>query len=354
MEDKYRDIERELLFRKARMEEERLMEMRHYEEKKQRQRRIALTLLATLAPIFLLAGRYFDLPESYKPLSFGFIGLATVLAFFMYLQPVSSRNRDPFYGAISNDIKEEFHNLRNRNREIEKQNRDLRSKFEQIIKQIQSSTSSGELFGQREKDEILNRIQAKLESESLEDYQKSLVSIINEKLRSKGQEEIFLQTSARLEGEIQNLAKRGNVNLILGISTTLTGIGILGYSVFDAPPTNSALELASHFVPRLSLVILIEVFAYFFLKLYKQSLLEIKYFQNEITNIESKYLGLRLALESGGDNCASRVVDSLISTERNFVLERGQSTVELELGKQELQRSSEIIKILDNAVKKLK
>jgi len=40
---------------------------------------------------------------------------------------------------------------------------------------------------------------------------------------------------------------------------------------------------------------LIELFAYFFLKLYKSDLSEIKYFQNELTNVEMRYAAVRLA-----------------------------------------------------------
>src|SRR5574339_301622 len=55
------------------------------------------------------------------------------------------------------------------------------------------------------------------------------------------------------------------------------GWRVLGYAVFNPPATVAAPELLSYFVPRVSLVVLIEVFAYFFLRLYKQSLNEIKY-----------------------------------------------------------------------------
>jgi len=52
-----------------------------------------------------------------------------------------------------------------------------------------------------------------------------------------------------------------------------------------------------HFLPRVSLVILVEVFAYFFLRLYKESLDDIKYFQTEITRVEMKTLALTVATE---------------------------------------------------------
>jgi hypothetical protein len=163
-----------------------------------------------------------------------------------------------------------------------------------------------------------------------------------------------MQINSRLESEVQNLAKRGNINLILGMSTTLTGLGILGYSVFNAPDLKTTIELASHFIPRISLVLLIEVFAYFFLKLYKQSLSEIKYFQNEITNIESKFLGLRLSTESNETECIKSVVSNLISTERNFVLEKGQTTIELEKIKDDQQQRANLTSLLDKALQKIK
>jgi len=355
MDDYQESYEREFIQERARMEREREMEIHFYELKKMRQRKLLLIAVLISAILVILAENYFSLNKTINLLAYGLVGLAGILAFFTYLQPTRISSFDIYGDSISDDIKVEFHHLKSRNSEFELQNRELREKFDKIVRKLQKGGGvAGELFNKSEKEDILTRIQVKLESDSLEDYQKNLVSLVNEKLRLKLQEDIFRQTSSRLESEVQNLAKRGNVNLVLGISTTLTGLGVLGYSVFDAPEVKTIIDIASHFIPRLSLVILIEVFAYFFLKLYKQSLSEIKYFQNEITNIESKYLGLQLAVNSGKEDSVQKVIDSLIATERNFVLEKGQSTVELEKNRQELKQSSELIKILDSAIKKVK
>lgn len=353
MEEQYTNIERDMFSRKARMDQERILELRYYMEKKQRQRRL---ILISLFPFLLtlIALYFFFIPEANTVFIVSSIGATFVAAFFLYLQPESSRSQLPFEYSIKNDFKAEINNLRNRNFEVERQNRELKIRFDKIIKQIQSGSITGEFFSESDKAELLKKIQAKFESDTLVEYRDTLLSMMNEKLRAKGQEDVFLQISSRLEGEVQNLAKRGNVNLILGISTTLTGLGILGYSVFEAPILTNSIEIVAHFVPRLSLVILIEVFAYFFLKLYKQSLSEIKYFQNEITNIESKYLGLRLSLDSGNIDITDKVVHSLINTERNFILEKGQSTVEIENYRIEQEQSSNLLKVLNNAVSKIK
>ena len=52
------------------------------------------------------------------------------------------------------------------------------------------------------------------------------------------------------------------------------------------------------------MAIFIEVFSFFFLKLYKSGLADILYYQNELTNLESKFLALELA--SLGRNTEAR------------------------------------------------
>ena len=78
--------------------------------------------------------------------------------------------------------------------------------------------------------------------------------------------------------------------------------------------------------------IMTHFFAYFFLKFYKANLSEIKYFQNEITT-KSKYLALKVASYIGNEESIKSVITNLFSTERNFILSKGQSTVDLERAK---------------------
>ncbi|QDG38432.1 hypothetical protein FJN14_08225 [Alteromonas mediterranea] len=332
---------------------EKTMEYEYYEDIKARRRRTLMIILATLAPLPIFFVKFLDLPENLTYGALGAVILAMVGLTFIYLQPERSRRYTQESGYVPNELKEEFLSLKSRNRDFERQNKELRNKIDKIINQIQKGDGTEGLFNKDDKQKILDRIQNKLESEALQDYQAKLQALTNDRLKFKNQEELFLQISSRLESEVQNLSKRGNVNLILGMATTLSGLGILGYSVFNAPNLNSTLELASHFIPRISLVLLIEVFAYFFLKLYKQSLNEIKYFQNEITNIESKFLGLRISVESEQQECLKEVVSNLLSTERNFVLEKGQTTIELEQLRNEQQRN-ELTGLLDKALNKVK
>lgn len=139
---------------------------------------------------------------------------------------------------------------------------------------------------------------------------------------------------------MRELVRRGNLNLVMGSIATAVGLLFLGYAIFKTPDqvANKSI-LALYFLPRLSLALLIEVFAYFFLRLYKENIGDIKYFHNEVTNIESKSIALSVATESGDESVKAEVIKVLASTERNFLLNKGQSTVELEREKIENART---------------
>lgn len=156
----------------------------------------------------------------------------------------------------------------------------------------------------------------------------------------------------RLLKELDSLSWRGNVNLTVGAIATIIGVILLGFSVFSEVTTNKDVwSFVSHFAPRLTLVILIEIFAFFFLSLYKSSLAEIKYFQNELTNIESKLLALQAAIVHGDKKTVADIIAKLAATERNHVLTKGQTTVELEKAKME-QDTENMVKHLASFIRK--
>ncbi|MFL1544594.1 hypothetical protein [Pseudomonas sp. O39] len=212
----------------------------------------------------------------------------------------------------------------NRLKSVEKQLFELRL----LLRQQQKNETQN--FTTQDKERVISNIQAKLESEALSDYISGIKQILTNTTKAVVLEDQFSKTTLRLSLEIDNLAKRGNLNLFLGIMTTLIGLSALAYSVFNSPSTQSPEELLVHFIPRVSLVLLIEVFAYFFLRLYKQSLSEIKYFQNEITNIESKQIATNIAINNKAPKPINQIINTLSKTERNFVLNKGQTTIDLE------------------------
>jgi hypothetical protein len=138
-------------------------------------------------------------------------------------------------------------------------------------------------------------------------------------------------SSKRISDEIASLGHRGNINLILGVITTILGLALLTAFLFKSDnPTIEPLPFAISFLPRLTLVIFTEIFAYLFLRLYKTELAEIKYFQNELTNLESKKMVLLASLRCESSETLTKVIEILASTERNHILKKGQITLEVE------------------------
>jgi hypothetical protein len=122
----------------------------------------------------------------------------------------------------------------------------------------------------------------------------------------------------QLSDAVDYQGRRNNLNLGVGFFITLIGIGVLVYFVQQYRDIDPAKPWAVlNFVPRLSLVLLIEFFAYFFLNLYRTGLTEVKYLQNELTNVRMRSLGLRTAIREGDKESAAHIMKAFGDTDRN-------------------------------------
>ena len=209
------------------------------------------------------------------------------------------------------------------------------------------------------RDELVRRLRESIEEaakgEFLDEIRDSLKENqahieLNREMQSQ-----YRLTTSRLNTELSALTRRGNLNLAFGIPIAVIGILFLSYSVINMQPLNieslneNGIALAAfthNFVPRLSLVIVVEVFAYFFLRLYTNSLAEIKYFQNEITNVEAKFFALQVAVHGGDEKIIGDVIEQFAKTERNHILQKGQTTVNLERSRMEKETITSLIQNL--------
>lgn len=144
----------------------------------------------------------------------------------------------------------------------------------------------------------------------------------------------------RLTRELKELTKRGNLNLTIGILTTIGAASALFWGLIatqPAPNETETLSLLRHYLPRILFAIFIEVFSFFFLRLYKNSLEDIKYYHNELTNLDSRLLALEIAARDQISDALTPIPLGLLNTDRNFVLKSGESTVEIERIKAEQQ-----------------
>lgn len=135
-------------------------------------------------------------------------------------------------------------------------------------------------------------------------------------------------TIYRLNNQITATNKNSIVNLSIGVFTTLVAIIILITLLFCGYQLTGTVKDLWHYLPRVALSIFIELFAFFFLKLYRKNLEDIKYLGNEMTNYESKLLALQVALLKGIPESLKGVVDGLALTERNFVLKKDETTID--------------------------
>ena len=227
---------------------------------------------------------------------------------------------------------------------------------EQRLARLERDRQNTAILTEPERQRLVNDISARLQHEAAADLLERLESQARARTAKLAKhdmiEEQFAISARRLNGEIMALGRRGNLNLALGIVTTVVGLSLLGYFVIRTSSQPEVLPtFAVHFIPRLSLVVFIEVFAYFFLKLYKATLSEIKYFQNELTNIEAKFTAARAAFALEDPKVAESVIKQLVLTERNYLLKKGETTVQLEQQRHDTELAAEIGKQVAEAVK---
>lgn len=230
----------------------------------------------------------------------------------------------------------------------------------QVLKSVIDELTEGE------KSTIKNRIAEEFGRDNIRETiiheSSTLVAELQRRAGMDHLSELAETLVGRLSDEVSNLRVRSNVNLSLGAGITISGLILLWLTISsieihvltaEISPSESIplREVFFSVLPRLSLVVFIEIFAYFFLRLYKSNLAEVKYMQNEITNIEAKMIALHVSIVSQNQASLSVALDSLSRTERNFVLEKGQSTVELEKTKASLDLAQGVLKLLPDLVK---
>lgn len=308
-------------------------------EKKRRLRMIfiifpgVIGLLSLIALSFLseeLYGRGFNIPITI--LAIAMFAASAIAIAFTYLQT-------GFRSSENNEYTIELGRLSANDSPIN-QSDDISIEIENLRSEVEFLKAQSIQFDIESKQGILEALRSSLLDQSTSDLIKEAQALLSDKiasnLKASKTHDNFDACRQRLLLEIDSLGRRGNLNLGVGAVITLLGLAVLGVTVFYEPyKASDIIGLVSHYLPRLSLIILIEVFAYFFLSLYKAGLSEIKYFQNEVTNIEAKQIALQASFEASDNVTLNIVVAKLSDTERNHILSKDQTTVELEKAKLE-------------------
>lgn len=139
----------------------------------------------------------------------------------------------------------------------------------------------------------------------------------------------------RLEFEAGAQDRKANLNLALGGLGAVIALAVLGVSVFSPPEASNPQTFWMIAAARGGFSVTASVFAFFFLSTYRRNLSESRYFHNELTNVQSRFAALRLHREltlhkpDRGDLPLLAMLTELASTERNFILRKGETTTDL-------------------------
>ncbi len=157
----------------------------------------------------------------------------------------------------------------------------------------------------------------------------------------------------RLNNQVESLVKNRNLNLIIGL--LITGLSIyllIQFFILEHSPKTE--DLVFYYASRFTAVISIEIFSLFFLKLYSANLAEVKYFQNELSNVESKIIALKTAMLVEQPELIAEVVKELVKTERNYILKKDETTVDLERTKLDKEDNKHLLDSLLQTIKDIK
>lgn len=161
--------------------------------------------------------------------------------------------------------------------------------------------------------DIANRVSAELASRSSEADSLRQIRALYETAQD------------RLNAEVNKLNGRALLNLIVGsIVTVLAALALVYVAVTDplrdVLATGAArplqwLELAAHYIPRLSIVIFLEVFAFFFLRLYRSTLAEVRLYQLDLTRLSTQAAAIELMFTSSNEAERAATAAALINVE---------------------------------------
>ena len=164
---------------------------------------------------------------------------------------------------------------------------------------------------------------------------------------------IFLNELSEVDSNIRRQIKRlvynSNLNLIIGILINSVGIIILFFSIYNLNDYSKS-NIIPYFIPRISIVIFMQIFSFFFLKLYKECLSDIKFFENEITNLNFKITALKVALDKNDTEIINQLILNYSKIDRNSTLRRVTDNKKSEILESQSESQQYVNQILDKVI----
>ncbi|EJD6474691.1 hypothetical protein V6478_000593 [Providencia rettgeri] len=204
----------------------------------------------------------------------------------------------------------------------------------------------------KEKKELVDELSVRIKKEATNDIINEIKGSLVKDSKLIDIIKFFNESTVRMSRHIQKLNNLSILNLTFGIVISGFSIGILLLSIVDfSNSKNSIQDTVFYLVARMGVGVAVQLLALFFLNLYKKNIHEMKYIHNEITNIEAKKTAIMISHDFSEENKLA-IVNNLLATERNFILDKGQTTVILEQNKIESSESKDLIGIIEVLLKK--
>lgn len=137
--------------------------------------------------------------------------------------------------------------------------------------------------------------------------------------------QILSESHQRLEKTSAVVTIRGFFNLMCGLCFAGIGIWFLIRTSSNASLDNLN-SIVNFALTKLSITLLCVIVSYFFFSLYRSSLDDTKYYQNEISNIDFKTLAITLSMSEKLKR-DDGLISALISEDRNCIIGKGAKLV---------------------------
>lgn len=138
---------------------------------------------------------------------------------------------------------------------------------------------------------------------------------------SKGPKELLasarlLDLRDRLVSELVVQKRSGVVNVLIGLTTSVMGLGLVAVSLASPLILDSWPKVASALAPRAALALTSQIVAYFFLLNYRHSASEVRHLHHELAKVDFRLAALALAQSEPVSKATLEILRALLTTDK--------------------------------------
>ncbi|HEY4940502.1 MAG TPA: hypothetical protein VII56_03665 [Rhizomicrobium sp.] len=174
--------------------------------------------------------------------------------------------------------------------------------------------------------ELAETVRASISTEFLKSLDEKYGTAIRNEKVSDLIENRWSKIEDRLLGFQKDISRQAAAAQAWGLGVGAGGLAVLVYFFWAGvhPSDTGMFGEIFHYTARLSLVAVIEGVAFFFLRLFRNTLNDAKYINNELTNARFRLLALLMSTKLDSGDTTGKILLNFSQTERNFALKDGE------------------------------